>query len=218
MGRDRSNWIESRPAASTPPIFSAAVYAGGEYNISIAKTTVDTEGNLDVIGSQLVTVGTYTAHTVFVTKIDPSGSTIYITRLGGKGDDIALGIGVDSSGRVFGGGYTTSPDFPLLHPLQTEISSVGTTGFVFALDSSGNLLWCTYFGGSGAPQGLTGSSVKAVAVDGTGDVYVTGTSQLSNLPVTAGAYQSSGHFGIIPSQASSGFVVKLNSAGQLVYS
>src|SRR5665213_4106299 len=127
----------SASPAVAAPVPNAAVYSGGEYNISIAKIAVDNAGNVYAIGSQLVTVGSYTAKSVFVTKTDATGATVYITRLGGKGEDIALGIGVDASGRVFGAGYTTSPDFPLLHAIQTERSTAGTTGFVFALDPSG---------------------------------------------------------------------------------
>ena len=218
MGRDHSKWIESQSSVAALAGTNAAIYAGGEYNISIAKTAVDAVGNLYAIGSQLVTVGSYTAHSVFVTKIDPTGATVYITKLGGKGDDIALGIGLDASGRVFGGGYTTSPDFPLLHALQTETSSQGTTAFVFALDASGSLLWSTYFGGSGVPHGSTGSSVKAVAADAAGNCYIAGTSQLPNLLTTPGAYQTAGNFGTVTEQISNGFVAKFSPTGQLVYS
>jgi uncharacterized protein (TIGR03437 family) len=219
IGRDSSAWAETVPSASGAANLSAALYVGGEYNVSIAKTAVDAAGNVYAIGSQLVTAGSYTAHTVFVTKIDPTGATVYIVRMGGKGDDIALGIGVDSSGRVFGAGHTTSPDFPLLHAIQTDPANVGTTGFVFALDASGDLLWSTYFGGSGTPQGSSGSAVNALTVDSAGNAYVTGTSQLANLQTTPGAYKTSANFNaVFTVQNSTGFVAKFSSAGQLVYS
>ena len=81
-GRDRTNWSETVSSATPLSSGTAALYAGGEYNVSIAKTTVDAAGNLYAIGSQLVTIGSYTAHTIFVTKIDATGATVYITRLG----------------------------------------------------------------------------------------------------------------------------------------
>ena len=217
IGRERAGWTRSvSPLTASSP--KASIYAGGEYNVSIAKTTVDPAGNIYAIGSQLVTVGSYTAHTVFVTKIDSTGATVFITRLGGKGDDIALGIGVDAQGRIFGGGYTTSPDFPLLNAIQTQPSSVGTTGFVFSLDTSGNLRWSSYFGGSGPARGFAGSSIKALVTDSAGNTYVTGTSQSPNLQVTAGAFQSSGQFVTVSQQISTGFVAKFAPSGQLVYS
>src|SRR5665213_914495 len=208
----------SASPAVAAPVSNAAVYSSGEYNISIAKIAVDNAGNVYAIGSQLVTVGSYIAKSVFVTKTDSTGATVYITRLGGKGEDIALGIGVDASGRVFGAGYTTSPDFPRLHAIQTERSTAGATGFVFALDPSGNLLWSTYFGGSGTPHGFVGSSVKALAVDAAGNVYIAGTSQLSNLLTTPGAYRSTGNFSTVTYNISNGFVAKLAPTGQLVFS
>ena len=218
MGRTGSQWKVGTLSVRAAGPLNTVAYAGGEYNISIAKTVMDAAGNLYAIGAQLVTVGSYTAHTVFVTKVDAIGATVYITWLGGKGDDLATGIGVDASGRVCGAGYTTSPDFPLVHAVQTEVSSQGTTGFVFALDASGALSWSTYWGGSGEPHGSDGGSVQAIAVDSAGDSYVTGSSQLPSMPTTAGAFQRTGNFGTVASQISNGFVAKFSPSGQVVYS
>ena len=223
FGRDRLRWVDSEGAAASVSAGpSAALYAGGEYDISIAKTVVDAAGNVYIIGAQRVTVGGNTAPSVFVTKIDPTGATVYITRMGGKGSDVALGIAVDGSGGVFGAGYTTSPDFPLLNAMQVDpYPAGGTTGFVFSLDASGVLLWSTYFGGHGVQLmsfgGGTGNSVKAVAADSSGNVYVTGTSGSPDFPVTPGAFQTNGHFTELPTTISRGFVAKLSGAGQLVY-
>ncbi len=204
--------------AFAAPAPKAPLYLGGEFDVSLSKTAIDASGNVYSIGARIVTIGAYTARTVFVTKTDPSGATVYTTRLGGKGDDVALAIGIDASGRVFGAGYTTSPDFPLLHPIQTETAAAGTTGFVFALDASGDLLWSTYFGGSGLSHGSSGSSVKALAVDAAGNTYITGTSDLPNLRTTPGAFQPTGNFGTVTYRISNAFVAKLSPAGQLVWS
>src|SRR5262249_55759960 len=68
------------------------------------------------------------------------------------------------------------------------------------------LLFSTYLGGSGADQGL------AVAVDGAGDTYVTGSTQSSNFP-TLNPFQST------LAGTQNAFVAKLNAAGNaLVYS
>ncbi len=56
-----------------------------------------------------------------------------------------------------------------------------------------------------------------VAVDGQGDVYVTGTTQSPDFPVTAGALQAAG--GSLGYVAIPGFVLELNPKGnQLIYS
>jgi Beta-propeller repeat len=46
-------------------------------------------------------------------KLDPNGLVEYATFLGGSGNDVPVGIAVDSTGAVYAGGYTTSIDFPL---------------------------------------------------------------------------------------------------------
>ncbi len=151
-----------------------------------------------------------------VSKIDPSGAIAYVTHIGGKGNDTALGIAADSSGNVYGVGYTTSQDFPLRHAVQTMPGSP-STGFVFKLDSNGDLVWSTYFGGSGL--GLLGGSVNAVAVDGAGNAYVTGISDQVNLITTAGAFQTAAIVrGNVLGPASSAFVAKFNPLGTLAYS
>lgn len=74
--------------------------------------------------------------------------------------------------------------------------------YVTKLDSSGNIVYSTYFGGSG-DDGAT-----AIAVDLAGDVYVTGITNSADFPVTKGAYAGAG-----PS-----FVFKLNPDGSVAYS
>jgi uncharacterized protein (TIGR03437 family) len=215
--------LASAPQAGST---SSIVYAGGTYPISIAKMAVDGGGNAYVIGNWLVTGAMYIPYLplppaialsdIVVSKIDPSGGIAYVTHIGGKGNDTALGIAVDSSGNVYGAGYTTSQDFPLRHATQS-IPGSPSTGFVFKLDSNGDLAWSTYFGGSGL--GLLGGSVNAVAVDGAGNAYVTGISDQANLTTTAGAFQTTAIVrGNVLGPASSAFVAKFSPLGTLVYS
>jgi hypothetical protein len=58
----------------------------------------------------------------FVTKLDNLGSRlIYSTYLGGQKSDGAWGVAVDSASSVYVTGPTSSTDFPLVRPLQTEL-------------------------------------------------------------------------------------------------
>ncbi|HET9320299.1 MAG TPA: SBBP repeat-containing protein, partial [Bryobacteraceae bacterium] len=233
VGSDSSRWKIERSAAKATlasiPLAgstSSIVYAGGDYPISIAKMAVDSAGNAYVIGNWLVTGAMYLPYLplppaialsdIVVSKIDPSGAIAYVTHIGGKGNDTALGIAADSSGNVYGVGYTTSQDFPSRHAVQTMPGSP-STGFVFKLDSNGDLVWSTYFGGSGL--GLLGGSVNAVAVDGAGNAYVTGISDQANLMTTAGAFQTTAIVrGNVLGPASSAFVAKFSPLGTLEYS
>ncbi len=137
--------------------------------------------------------------------IDPVLS--YSTYLGGTGGDVANGIAVDSSGNAYIAGITNSTDFPTASPEQGTSQGNGDA-FVAKLNSTGSaLVYSTYLGGTGA------DTATAIAVDASGDAYVTGTTTSPNFPTTSGVFQ--------PGYAGNGdaFVTQINSAGsKLVYS
>ncbi len=85
------------------------------------------------------------------------------------------------------------------------ISAPTTDVFAVKLDNNGNLVYATYFGGSGSDAAV------ALAVGADGSIYVTGSTTSTDLPVTAGAWQSKPP----PQNGSAGFVFKLNPAGSL---
>ena len=91
-------------------------------------------------------------------------------------------------------------------------------GFITKLNPQGSaLIYSTYFGGFGD------ECVSAIALDGTGNVYMTGSTSTQNLPVTSGAFQKSyaGYFSLpfqIEHLHGDAFVAKLNAAGSaLIY-
>ncbi len=121
------------------------------------------------------------ATNAFVLELNSTGSTLmYSTYLGGTGTDVASGLALDKSGNAYVVGSTTSTPFPTLNPLPNETAG----GFVTELNSSGNaLVYSTYLGASSF------DFASAVAVDGSGNAYVTGATQSSSFPVTAGVVQ-----------------------------
>jgi len=136
--------------------------------------------------------------------IDPS--LTYSTYLGGAGDQ-AKGIAVDASGNAYVTGTTLSTSFPVANPLQSTNKSKSGTAFVSKLNATGSaLVYSTYLGGSVSEQG------NAVALDSSGDAYMTGSTCSSDFPT------------VTPVQAGlkgvcDGFVAELNAAGSsLVYS
>ena len=60
----------------------------------------------------------------------------------------------------------------------------GNDAFVTKFDSGRNLVYSTYLGGNGTDYGYD------IAVDDTGNVYITGNTPSDNFPTTAGAYQT----------------------------
>ncbi|MEP7289163.1 MAG: SBBP repeat-containing protein [Chloroflexota bacterium] len=137
--------------------------------------------------------------------IDPS--LTYSTYLGGSGDEYGNGITVDSSGNAYVTGYTYSTDFPTANAFQIA-NSGGDDAFVTKLNAAGSaLVYSTYLGGTDFDDGI------GIAVDSSGNAYVTGFTQSTNFPTTAGAYQT------VSASSLNAFVTKLNAAGSaLVYS
>ncbi len=136
--------------------------------------------------------------------IDPS--LTYSTYLGGAGDQ-ANGIAVDSSGNAYVAGTTLSTAFPVASPLQSTNKAKNGTAFISKLNSTGSaLVYSTYLGGSVSEQ------ANAIAVDPSGNAYVTGSTCSSDFP-TVTAVQGS------LMGTCDGFVAELNAPGSsLVYS
>jgi len=148
--------------------------------------------------------------TAFVTKLFSAGSfLVFSTYLGGSVLDRGYGIAVDSSENVYVTGYTASPDFPTVIPLQANYNAgVHGTAFVTKLYSQGSfLIYSTFLGGSNEDYG------QGIAVDSSGNTFVTGAAESTDFPITGNAYQATNHGGY------DAFVAEINAVGfPLVYS
>ncbi|MBI2876397.1 MAG: SBBP repeat-containing protein [Candidatus Tectomicrobia bacterium] len=118
------------------------------------------------------------AYDAFVARLSPDGTALlYATYLGGKDVDGGLAIAVDTSGHAYVTGGTQSPDFPLVRPFQPALGGKTYDAFVARLSPDGAaLLYATYLGGKGADGGF------GIAVDASGNAYVTGNTASSNFP------------------------------------
>ncbi|HEX2270583.1 MAG TPA: SBBP repeat-containing protein, partial [Pyrinomonadaceae bacterium] len=120
--------------------------------------------------------------------IDPVLS--YSTYLGSGGDDIALGIAVDSQGSAYVTGNTGASTFPTTSGAFKTTSNFGGA-FVTKLDPTGSsLVYSTYLTGTSAGGSTVG---QAIAVDSAGNAYVTGVTQSSDFPVV-NPLKTSGNF------------------------
>ena len=141
----------------------------------------------------------------------------YSTYLGGSGTngDSATAIAVDASGEVYIAGITNSTNFPVTSgsDQQTNAGSATSTNnaFIAKLNAAGSaLVYSTYLGGNGNTQAF------GLAVDASGDAYVTGTTFATNFPTTSGAFQTATK---ASSTGYNAFVTKLNATGTaLAYS
>jgi centrosomal CEP192-like protein len=158
----------------------------GGYAIEVDGTvgfrieTQDTSARLDPVGLS-------TQRTLV---IDPSLSVAYSTFLGGAGDDSATSVTVDSSGKVYVSGTTTS---------ATTFSGISTKlgpgagafdYFIAKIDPTqsglNSLTYLTFIGGSGDEEG------GFLAVDANGNAAIAGTTTSTDFPVTDGSTRTAG--------------------------
>ncbi len=123
--------------------------------------------------------------------VDPSLSVSYDTFLGGTGAEAAAGLAIDPSGKVYVGGVTTSAaSFPETAGARLGPVSGSSELFVAKLDpaasGASSLLYLTFLGGSGTQTG------GSLAVDGSGNVAITGTTTSTDFPVTDGSTPGGG--------------------------
>ncbi|HMH53502.1 MAG TPA: SBBP repeat-containing protein [Candidatus Acidoferrum sp.] len=200
------------------PVLVYSTFLGGVDFDAGGSLTVDAAGNAYVTGRSAslnfpTAPGALNAalsgeNDAFVTKLNAAGSLVYSTFLGGSGDESGNGIGVDATGSAYVTGLTGSADFPTT-PGALPATLKGEVGaFVAKLDATGSaLVYSTFLSGSGGEVGF------GIAVDATGNAYVTGATGSADFPTTPGALDTT-HNGV-----SDVFVTKLNASGSaLVYS
>jgi hypothetical protein len=134
--------------------------------------------------------------------------------LGGSGSrsdgysEIVRDVAVDSSGAVYVTGGTRSPDLPGVDPSRSHHVG-GDDAFVAKLDPSGSVVFSTYLGGTNADRAY------AIALDGTGNIYITGVTYFAatgdEFPTTANAAQRTQGLETV-------FITKLDANGGIIYS
>jgi hypothetical protein len=134
----------------------------------------------------------------FVTKFQLSGGGLfYSTFLGGSGSDGANSIAVDSFGRAYVAGGTSSADFPVLNPIQAHLGG-SQDAFVTKLSATGNaLFFSTYLGGTAADV------ANSIRLDSAAKAFVGGATDSTNFPTTPGAFSRT------KKQGTDGWVAKI---------
>jgi hypothetical protein len=171
-----------------------STYIGGTGEDFATALALDSSGNVYVTGTTASTdfptlnplqLGNDGVTDAFITEINPtSGALKYSTYLGGSSADNGTGIAIDSSGDVWVSGYTFSTNFPTQDAIQSTLGGGSDIFITEFKPGSPTLLFSTYLGGSSNDRSL------AMAMDATGNIYLTGDTQSPNFPVTANAYQS----------------------------
>jgi hypothetical protein len=196
-----------------------STYLGGDSDDVGFSIATDTAGNAYVTGYTDSTDFPVTpdafdmsldgTEDAFVAKLDSTGgSLLYSTYLGGGRYDVGFSIATDTAGNAYVTGYTYSADFPATHGAFDTTLNGRYDSFVAKVDSTGgSLLYSTYLGGGGGEEG------DSVAIDSTGNAFVTGHTVSADFPATPGA------FDITLNGPDDTFVSKLDATGSsLLYS
>jgi hypothetical protein len=152
---------------------------------------------------------------VFVTKLTPQGSAIvYSTYLGGASNDIGQSIALDAGGSAYIAGWTDSSDYPVANAIQGQKNAYSDV-FLSKMNAAGSaLVYSTFLGGGNQEN----QSVD-VAVDGSGNAYLAGTTSSADFPTVAALQPCYSGGGVVSGDGSDAFVSKVNAAGSaLVYS
>ena len=204
------NYDRTRPLVIDPAVLVYAGYLGGRRDDAANNTAVDRKGALYVTGATLSGQARFPdrlgpdrsfnggTNDAFVAKVDPSGKRLaYAGYIGGSGDDGGLVIAVDRRGAAYVTGTTESTEatFPVRKGPDTTYGGGPRDAFVAKVGPSGRRLeYAGYIGGSGnTPPPLPNEQANGIAVDGSGNAYVSGftaSSESQGFPVTVGSFDS----------------------------
>ena len=214
VGFEIGDYDTSKPLV-IDPVISYCTYLGGSALGAVTSLAVDSAGNLYAAGwTEAINFPIASAFQgangggvdAFVAKLNAAGTALdYATYIGGRGDDRAAGIAVDSLGQAYLTGSTSSPNFPVISALRSTLAG-GRAAFALKLNAAGNaLLYSTYLGGSNYDLG------NAIAVDGSGNAYIAGDTMSTDFPVSNPAQRTLGG-------QTDAFVTKLTPAGAIAFS
>jgi hypothetical protein len=186
------------------PVLSYATFVG-QNGDGVSAATADSSGNAYLVGKA--------SGVILVEKVSPAGAVLLRQTVGTTPYNFnAEAVAVTSAGAVY---ITGTSDAGLPTTANAYLGSVtsGNHAFIAVLNSSLTLTYCSYIAGTGP----AGDQANGIAVDSTGNAYITGLTDSSTFPVTAGAYQSTAS-----TNGQTGFVSKINpsasGAASLVYS
>lgn len=150
----------------------------------------------------------------YAKELDSDPLIYYSSYFGGSAMESIKKILIDSEENIVIVGETYSDDFPIFNGFQSDYGGgtpnseyiFGGDGFIAKLNSTGNLLWSSYFGGSELDQ------INTAVLDSEDNIIVCGNTESEDLPITKDALVNVKFLG-----GKDGFVAKIESNGTLLY-
>jgi hypothetical protein len=215
------SYDQTQPLLIDPVVLVNCGYIGGsgdDYGRAIA---LDSGGNIYVTGETLSTQDSFPVTTgpdlianglydAFVTKVNASGTAlVYSGFIGGALNDFSWGIAVDGEGSAYVAGETWSPQDSFPVKIGPALTYKGATdGYVAKISASGDaLVYAGYIGG------VVYDAIYGIAVDDSGNAYVTGATGSDQL-----SFPIQGSLDPTFNGVEDAFVAKVNPTGEaLIY-
>jgi uncharacterized delta-60 repeat protein len=226
-GVSYSDYVTIKYSSAGVPLWTNRFNGAGNGDDKAYALALDTSGNLYVTG---YSTGSGSSEDYATIKYSSAGAPVWTNRYNGAGNstDEAYALAVDGSGNVYVTGYTLNSgsfyDYATIKyssggvPMWTNLFNGAANGRdlarALAVDGSGNVYVTGYSDGIGSSEdyatikysnagvpvwtnryngaGNSTDEAYALAVDGSGNVYVTGQSQGSGYDYATIKYSSAG--------------------------
>ena len=184
---------------------------GGNEDIGIRVKAIDftyayvmgrTQSNNYPVANAYDNINTNGGYDVFLSKINTTTNTLlYSTYVGGNGAEEPWDMDIDNNGNVYVAGYNLGGGFPATAGSYQTNSAGLNDAFLFKMDSSGAMVFSTYFGGS------NNEYCYSVYVDNSANIiYIGGLTESNNLPMVNNTLNGT----------QDGFIAKFSLTGQLI--
>lgn len=197
-----------------------STYYGGT-NVDMGLSLViDTAGNLYMAGRtnsqsgiatpgshQQVKAGNVSGYDAFLVKFDTSGIPLWGTYRGGNFNEGTTGLTItaDRYNNIYMAGNTNSSTGIATTGSFQQTRPGGEEGFIAKFNTSGNLIWSTYYGS------VMNDCIDGIITDTAGNLVIVGFTEGSTGLSTTGSYLGIGNGG------TDGFVAKFDSSGQRLW-
>lgn len=195
-----------------------ATYYGGTFNEQGRGVRFDKAGNIIMAGytfslGVIASSGSFQStigggSDLFLVKFNANGQRIWGTYFGGSANEVIYSseiLAIDSNNHYIITGGSASAGLGTTGVHQSTHAG-GADAIIAKFDSSGQRLWCTYFGG-------TGTDIShAIALDTSGNIHIVGETTSSSGIASSGAHQQTygGNY--------DGFIAKFNPSGVRIWS
>jgi len=200
-----------------------STYVGGDESDGVGACTVDKEGDVYAMGAtnspmDIATPGTFQTvmspgGCAFINKFNSLGVRQWGTYYGPPTSGVfqIFGMALEANGSVFVTGETNVAGAATAGAFQSAYPGGDYSALLTKFSPLGARMWTTYYGSASAADINRSTRGTACATDGAGNVYMTGWSSATGVPVSPGAFQ--------PTNAGSedGVLTKFDASGNFLW-